>query len=187
VNAIPDRLELERLVLVVIDVQERFRRLIPGMPQIVGGCSRLLRFCDRLQIPTIVTEQYPRGLGPTVTELRELLQPFNPVEKISFSCLLDEGFRLRLEATGRDQVVLCGIETHVCVYQTGRDLLAQGRQVALAADAIGSRRAADRELALWHLRELGAQLMSSEMIMFEALRVARTEEFRRVAEILRED
>ncbi len=185
-SRLPDRLQADRLVLVVIDVQERFRNVIHGMPQVVAACSRLIRFCDRLEIPVLVTEHYPRGLGSTLPELRDLLRPLRALEKITFSCELDEGFRAGLGATGRDQVVLCGIESHVCVYQTARDLLAAGRQVAVAADAVSSRRASDRETGLALMRDLGAQIMSAEMIMFEVLRIAGTAEFKRVADILKE-
>ncbi len=182
---LPDRLTLERSALVVIDLQERFRDLIHGMDQVLERSQRLIGFCRQLDIPVLVTEQYPRGLGVTVTEIREACRPFTAFEKNSFSCAGGEGFLATLRATGRDQVVLCGIETHVCVYQTACDLLREGFQVALAADAISSCRPADRELALQRLRDVGADVMGSQMIMFEMLRVAGTPEFKRVAAFLK--
>ncbi len=183
--SIPDRLEKDRVCLVVIDMQERFRDLIQGMPDVERGCSRLLRFYAKLELPILMTEHYPRGLGETMGELREVVPDFRPLEKITFSCDADAAFTAALAGTGRNQVVLCGIETHVCVYQTARDLLARGLQVAVAADAVSSQTARDREIALQRMRDLGAQIMTAEMIMFEILREARTPDFKRVAEVLR--
>jgi len=174
-------------VLVVVDVQERFRTLIDGMDGVIAACARLLRFWDRLALPVLVTEQHPAGLGRTLPELLALLPAGTaPLPKIAFSCAGDAGFRRALEALGRDQVVVCGIETHVCVYQTVLDLLGGRRQVALAVDATSSRRAHDRRAGLGRMRDLGAQLMSVEMILFEILEEARTDDFRRVADILKE-
>ncbi len=183
--SVPDRLEKDRVCLVVIDMQERFRTLIQGMPDVERGCNRLIRFFDKLALPILVTEHYPRRLGETMGELREALPGFQPLEKITFSCDADAGFAAALAGTGRDQVVLCGIETHVCVYQTARDLLARGVQVAVAADAASSQTARDRDVALQRMRDLGAQIMTVEMILFEILREARTPDFKLVADILR--
>ncbi|MFN2371028.1 MAG: hydrolase, partial [Candidatus Krumholzibacteriia bacterium] len=166
---LPDRLDRERCVLVVVDLQERFRDLIHGFGGVLDAAVRLVRFSQQLQIPVLVSEQYPRGLGVTVQEIRGLLRPFTPLEKLHFSCGLDGGFRKALAATGRDQVLLCGIETHVCVYQTAFDLRRDGHQVALAADAVSSCRATDRALGLDRMRELGVQVMGAQMIMFEVV------------------
>jgi nicotinamidase-related amidase len=184
---LPPRLERHRVALLLIDVQERFRELIDGMPGVVAQCSRLLRFCDRLGVPVVATEQYPAGLGRTLPELAAALpQGTAPIAKMTFSCGGDEGFRRAVAELRREQWVLCGIETHVCVYQTALDLLRDGRQVALAADAVSSRRPRDRELALARMRDLGVQVMSTEMVLFEILRQAGTADFRAVAPILKE-
>jgi len=133
----------------------------------------------------LVTEQYPRGLGVTAGEIREACRPFKAIEKMTFSCAGDEAFNQALRATGRDQVILCGIETHVCVYQTACDLLRQGRQVIIAADAVSSCSAADRELGLQRMRDLGADIMGSQMVMFEILREAGTPDFKLVSAFLK--
>lgn len=182
---VPDRLAKDRVCLVVIDLQERFRTLIQGMPDVQRGCSRLASFFAKLEMPILVTEHYPQRLGETMGELREVVPDFRPLQKITFSCDGDADFTAALNATGRDQVVLCGIETHVCVYQTARDLLARGLQVAVAADAVSSQSARDRDIALQRMRDLGVQIMSVEMILFEILREARTPDFKLVADILR--
>ncbi|MHC4974483.1 MAG: hydrolase [Planctomycetota bacterium] len=180
------RLENERSALVVVDMQERFRDLIHEMPAVIAACSRLIRFCARLGIPVLVTEQYPAGLGKTIPELAELLPEHAPLEKLTFSCCGDEGFARAVGALSRDQFLVCGIETHVCVYQTVRDLRAAGHQTAVAADAVSSRRIRDRDTGLALMRDLGAQLMSVEMILFEILHEAGTRDFKRVADILKE-
>lgn len=183
--SLPDRLDRKRSVLVVVDLQERFRELIRGFAEVLDATDRLVRFSQQLEIPVLVTEQYPRGLGVTVTEIRSLFRQFAPLEKLHFSCSLDDGFRRALAATGRDQVLLCGIEAHVCVYQTAFDLRRDGRQVALAADAVGSCTAVDRAAGVDRMRDLGVQVMGSRMIMFEILAKAGTPEFKAVAPLLR--
>lgn len=182
---VPDRLDRKSCVLIVVDMQDRFRDLIDGMDGVIRNCSRLVRFCDRLDIPILVTEQYPQALGRTVPELASLTPTAAPFEKLTFSCAADRRFTARLQVMGRPQVILCGIETHVCVYQTAFDLLALERQVAVAADAVSSRRPANREFGLARMRDLGAQIMPAEMIMFEILREAGTPEFKTVADLLK--
>lgn len=181
----PVRLTLDGTVLVVIDLQEKFRDLIQGMDQVLERSQRLIAFSRQLEVPVLVTEQYPRGLGVTVSEIREACRPFTAFEKTSFSCAGSEPFLAALRATGRRQVILCGIETHVCVYQTACDLLREGFQVALAADAVSSCRGEDRDLGLQRLREVGADVMGTQMILFELLREAGTPQFKLVAKLLR--
>ena len=185
-QAIPDRLEKHRVTVVMIDMQERFRDLIHGMNEITTAASRLIRFCHQLEIPVLVTEHYPRGLGVTIPELRHLFEPFDPIEKIAFSCCGSGEFNNTLDQIKRDQVILCGIETHVCVYQTALDLVRKDKQVAIAVDAVSSRSAANREIGLRRLRELGTQTMGVEMMMFEILKKAKTDDFNLVEPILKE-
>ncbi|HOX25611.1 MAG TPA: hydrolase [Candidatus Krumholzibacteria bacterium] len=186
-HAVPDRLEKHRLALVVIDIQERFRNLLYDQARLIRNTSRLVRAFRELDLPILVTEHYSKGLGATMSEIRGLLGGLQPLEKITFSCDGDPGFRRAFDGLNRDQVVLCGIESHICVYQTARDLMDRGRQVAIAADAVTSRNAADREIALGHLRRIGVQVMNVEMILFEILREAKTADFQRIAPLLKGD
>jgi nicotinamidase-related amidase len=181
----PSRLQADRTVLVVIDIQEKFRDLIHGMDKVVAGSSRLIEFCQLLDIPILVTEHYPRGLGVTISDVRRLIKPFDCIEKIHFSCCGDSGFNQALKKLNRDQIILCGIETHVCIYQTAFDLLHQGKQVAVATDAVSSCSPIDREIGLKRMSELGVQSMGVQMMMFEILRKAGTEQFKKVAPILK--
>ncbi len=184
--ALPDRLTPNRSVLVVVDIQEKFRDLIHGMDQIMASTERLIRFCQQLDIPIVVTEHYPRGLGVTVSEIRNLVSPFQPIEKIDFSCAGCTPFNETLTKLDRNQVILCGIETHVCIYQTAFDLLRQNRQVAVAVDATSSCSATNREIGLKRMSELGVQSMGVQMLMFEILGKAGTAEFKAVSGLLKE-
>lgn len=184
-NDMPDRLDRARAVLVVVDIQERFRDVIVGMDGVLAASGRLVQYCQQLGIPVLVTEHYPRGLGVTLPELRETIRPFAPIEKIHFSCAGDEGFREALAATGRDQVLLCGIETHVCIYQTACDLLRDGKRAVVAVDAVSSCTNVDRSVGLQRLDRLGADLMTVQMIMFEILVKAGTSDFKAVASLLK--
>ena len=185
-QTLPDRFTAPRTALVVVDIQEKFRDLIHGMDQVEAGSSRLIRFCQFLDIPILVTEHYPRGLGVTISEIRRLFKSFTCLEKIHFSCCGDTDFNEALKKLGRDQIILCGIETHVCIYQTACDLLRQGKQVAVAADAVSSCSAADREIGLKRMSEIGVQGMGVQMLMFEILRQAGTDQFKKVAPLLKE-
>ena len=184
--ALPDRLTANRSVLVVVDIQEKFRDLIHGMDQLMAGTERLIRFCQQLAIPIMVTEHYPRGLGVTIPEIRNLISPFRPLEKIDFSCAGNASFNEALTALGRKQVILCGIETHVCIYQTAFDLLRRNRQVVVAVDATSSCSAANREIGLKRMSELGVQNMGVQMLMFEILGKAGTADFKSVSALLKE-
>ncbi len=183
----PRRLDKKDTALVVVDIQTLFRPLIHEMDLVIANASRLMRFADRLEIPILLTEHYSQKLGPTVDELSDLVPRNEPIEKISFSCTGDSLFMTRLKSTHRNQVILCGIESHVCVYQTARDLMEDGYQVVVAADAVSSRQVSNRNLGLAYMRDIGVQVMTSEMVFFEILRIARTDDFRMVADILKEN
>ncbi len=182
---LPDRLTPARSALVVVDIQEKFRDLIHGMDQVIAGSSQLIRFCQAMDIPILVTEHYPRGLGVTQSAIRDLFQPFSCIEKIHFSCCGSDDFNGALKKLDRDQILLCGIETHVCIYQTAFDLTRQGLQVAVAVDAVSSCQASDREIGLKRMSEIGIQSMGVQMMMFEILKRAGTRQFKKVAPILK--
>ena len=145
----------------------------------------LIEAAGRLSIPVLASEQHPRGLGPTVSEVRELLPGGSVVEKMHFSCLGDAGFARRLDDVGRPQAVLAGIEAHVCVLQTAEDLIASGRQVFVVADATGSRTSASHETAMTRLRAAGAFVVTTEMVVFEWLERAGTPEFKALSALIK--
>ncbi|MFM1903733.1 MAG: hypothetical protein RLZZ440_1633 [Planctomycetota bacterium] len=152
------RLTPDQSVLCVIDVQERLLAAMPDAPLVVERCLRLARAAELLGVPRVLTEQYPRGLGPTARALAAALPP--PAEKLSFSCSGCGAFDAAMEAGAKD-VVLAGLETHVCIAQTALDLLAAGRRVFIAVDAVASRHAIDHETALRRLEAAGGVLVTS--------------------------
>jgi nicotinamidase-related amidase len=175
------KLDPERAALLVIDVQEAFRKAVPSFDRVAQASAALVRGADAIGIPIVVTEQYPKGLGRTVPEIAERLpQGLEPIEKVSFSAPEAEGFDLR----GRDQVLVCGIEAHVCVNQTVLDLLDRGVEVHVARDAVGSRFEQDREVGLEKAERAGAVITSVETALFELVGRAGTDEFKRVQAVV---
>ncbi len=171
------KLDRARATLVVVDVQEAFRRY-PTFGEVAENCSVLLRGARIMDLPRVVTEQYPKGLGHTVAEVG--LDGEEPIEKSVFSAARAEGFTM----DGRDQAIVCGIEAHVCVSQTALDLLEEGVAVHLPADALGSRHAIDYDRALARLEREGAVVSTVETVLFELLGRAGTPEFKAVQELI---
>ena len=160
--------------LVIVDLQERFAPAIEGWERIVERASILARTATLLGWPAVVTEQYPRGLGPTVPEIAGALEGFEPLEKTTFPATGASGFDL----DGRPNVVLCGVETHVCVQQTALALAGQGAAVQVVADATGSRTPADRDAAMARMALAGVAPTSTEAVGFELLGSADADGFR---------
>jgi len=178
------RLDAASAVLVVVDVQGRLARLVEGSEVVIDAVGRLVRGAGVLGVPVLATEQNPEGLGPTVEEVAPLL-PSPPIPKRAFSCWGEPAFREALEATGRRDVLLAGIEAHVCVYQTAVDLREAGWRVHVAADAVSSRTAANRQVGLEKMCSAGAEVTSVETALFEMLRVAEGPAFKEVLRIVK--
>lgn len=179
-------LDPARTALIVIDVQEAFREVIPESAIFAGRIATLVRGMQTLGVPVLVTEQYPRGLGRTVREILEVLEPkVAIIEKTAFSSCGAQGFVDQLKATGRDQIVVAGIEAHICVNQTVHDLLAMGKQVHLAVDCISSRAELNRATALTKMQASGALLTTTEMSLFELMRDARQEHFKAIQALIK--
>jgi nicotinamidase-related amidase len=178
----PLLLDRERATLIVVDVQEAFAKAVPGFDALVERAAILVQAARVLDVPVVVTEQYPRGLGATVEPLLAHLDGVSRLEKTVFSAACADGFTLAPE---RDQVVVCGIEAHVCVNQTVCDLAAAGRQVHVVADAVASRTAVDREVGLGKMVRAGALLTSVETAAFEWLRAAGSDEFKAIQRLVK--
>ena len=178
------KLDRSRAALAVIDVQEGFRPAVLDFGSVAESVAVLVRGARILGLPVIVTEQYPKGLGGTVPEVAEHLAGIEPIEKVCFSALDADGFPAAL-ADDRDQVLLCGIEAHVCVNQTAEDLIATGREVHVVRDAVSSRSAENRELGLHKMEHSGAVLTSVETALFELLRGAGTPEFKDIQRLVK--
>ncbi|HLC43057.1 MAG TPA: hydrolase [Methylomirabilota bacterium] len=185
--AVPNILSREQSLLLVVDVQEK---LFPAMDselrdsvaknlKVLGASAR------RLNLPLLLSEQYPKGLGHTLPELQEALGRVSPVEKVAFSCCDAPSFTEQLKAARRSQVVLAGIEAHVCVLMTGLDLLNLGYQVHVVADATCSRSRQNWQLGLQQLRQAGVVVTSTESVIFQLLRRADTDEFRAIQAMIK--
>ena len=168
-------------VLVIVDVQEAFRKAIPDHALITSRIAMAVHGFRILEVPVVVTEQYPKGLGRTVEELMLTLPDgFEPVEKSTFSAFGEPAFVDVLNTAERKQVILCGIEAHVCVNQTAHDLLANGYEVHLLTDCVASRFEADKTAGLQKMISSGAVPSSVEMALFEAMRDSKHDKFREV-------
>jgi nicotinamidase-related amidase len=173
--------------LVVVDVQERLFNAMDAdrRDDMVRNVKILCTAARRLGVPVVVTEQYPRGLGHTLPELRALVPDVAPLEKTAFSCCGASGFTEQLRARETDHVVLAGLEAHVCVLLTALDLLGLGFRVSVVADAVCSRTAVHMEIGLAQARQAGAVITATETVVFQLLGRADTEAFREIAKLLR--
>ena len=176
----------ENLGLLVVDIQEKFRPAIPGFDEIAAKAALLVKAFTVFGMPVLATEQYPQGLGPTVPAVASVLPAgIIPLTKKQFSCCGAPGFDETIKRTNRSALVLCGIETHVCIYQTALDLLARGLTVVLPADALGSRKELDHATALRRMEQCGAIVMTVEMLLFDLLRSAENPHFKEMQKLVK--
>ena len=168
-------------LLVVVDAQEAFRPAVLDFDRVVANAATLVRGARILGVPIVVTEQYPKGLGRTVPEVAEHLNGVEPIEKTCFSAERADGF----DDHGRRQVLVCGIESHVCVSQTVHDLLDRGLEVHVARDAVSSRTEENREVGIRRMETAGAIVTSVETALFELLGAAGTDEFKQVQALVK--
>lgn len=178
------RLDRTRASVLVVDVQEKLIPVMWNWAPVEKYLKALIQTAKELDLPLIATEQYPKGLGATIPALREML-PASPLVKMHFSCGADPEFAKALAATGRRQVIVAGIETHVCVFQTVRDLVEQGYETFVCADAVTSRFEEHRRVALAQMHDLGAVVTSAETAIFDLLHLCGTPEFKRVSPLVR--
>ena len=179
------KLVIPECCLLVIDVQSRLLPVMHEPQTLLENLIKAIKGFQLLEIPILLTEQYPQGLGPTVPELRSLLSSQNPIEKNSFSCCNEEKFLTELRSLNRSQVVVCGIEAHICVCQTCLDLQNRGYEVFLLTDAIASRKNSDRELTLRVLEKEGINLTGVEMALFSLLETCRHPRFKEIAAVIK--
>lgn len=178
-------LRLDNCAIVLVDVQGRLARMIDNHQAMIKRQQLLLKAARILQVPVIWAEQLPEKLGATVEELRESLEGLEPISKSSFGCLGEERLDRAIERCGRRQIVVAGIEAHVCVYQTVQQLLEQHYQVAVTVDAIGSRHPLDYQTAVARMQAEGAIAVTVEMLLFEWMSDARHPDFRDISRLLK--
>lgn len=175
----------ENSVLICIDYQEKLLPKIHLAKEIIKKAVLMVKSAKVLKVPVVVTEQYPKGLGRTVAELREALGDHEPIEKIHFNCFGSERFARELEKLGRENLLTMGIEAHVCVYQTVVEALDRGYQVYLLEDAVSSRSPEDRRIAFERMVQAGAKPSSVEMAIYEMLKAAGTPEFKEILKFVK--
>ncbi len=182
----PSLLDKRRAALAVVDMQEAFRPMIEGFSAHAQRIATLVQACRILDVPIIVTEQYPKGLGRTVAEIAtHLPDSWQPLEKLTFSACGLQEFDTQLRERHAEQVIVCGIEAHICVSQTVHDLLRLGYQVHLASDAIAARLPHNRDVALQKMTSSGAVMSSVEMAIFELCGQAGTAEFKQIQALVK--
>lgn len=181
----PNLLERENSVLLIIDVQEKFRQHIDNFSELTKTIPILIEASKMLDIPTVVTEQYPEGLGTTISEISNCLGAHECIRKREFSCCQQESFVKHLARLKRKQIMVAGIESHVCVNQSVHDLLAIGYMPHLIVEAIGSRTAANKQIGIEKMTASGAILSSLEMALFELLKDSADATFREVQRLIK--
>jgi len=183
------RLDPAKAALLVVDVQDRLWPVMDaaGRDRVMQNLHILIETARRLRLPAVWSEQYPKGLGTTVPELASALTSLDAqrLEKVDFSCAAAPGFAAIAENVGRSQWIVAGIEAHVCVYQTARDLAAAGATVHVPADAVTSRSAANRAVGLDLMSRAGAVVTSTEVVVFDLLQRAGSEDFRALSKLIR--
>lgn len=178
-------LKQEHTALVVIDVQGKLAQVMTGKELLFENLKKMVQGAQVLGVPILWLEQNPAGLGPTIPELAELMKGLEPISKLSFSACGEGRFLHALKALGRKQILLVGIETHVCVYQTAVDLIALGHEVQVVADAVSSRTQQNKEIGLQRMKGAGASVTSVETALFELLRVAKGDPFKQMLRIVK--
>ncbi|MBN1782501.1 hydrolase [bacterium] len=181
----PDLLHVQRCGLIVIDIQEKFVPVISDAEEIIRNTIRLIEAFRLFERPVLLTEQYPKGLGATVKPVLEKTGEYEPLQKTSFSCLGISGFAQKLRSGKVHQAVVCGIETHVCVWQTVMDLLCEGFHVTVVRNAVSSRHAIDRDTAIERMIRAGIHVSTLETVLFEMLETAEHPSFRPVQALIK--
>ena len=178
-------LQPDKSILLVIDIQEKILPVIKDHQQVVVNTLKLIKGFKVLNIPVFYTEQYPKGLGHTLPEIKNELGESELFEKMSFSCSGAGNLFSKFDELKRNQIIVCGIEAHVCVQQTVLDLLENNFQVNVAADAVSSRKEKDYSVALNRMENLGAEITTTESILFELLNVCGTDQFKQISKIVK--
>lgn len=181
----PFQLRREQCRIVVVDIQDRLLPSIHEHEHLVCQSVKMLNAARILGVPILVSEQYKKGLGETIPAIGDAAGDAPRMEKMTFSCCGDDAMRCAIGEEGRKQIVLLGIETHVCVLQTALDLLAHGFQPVIAVDAVGSRNRLDRDVALERMRQAGVVPSTVESLIFELTLRSGTPEFKQILQLIR--
>jgi nicotinamidase-related amidase len=178
-------LEIDNTALLVIDMQERLFPVMHEKEKLLRSLIKLIKGALALEVPVLFTEQYPKGLGPTLPEIRELAPGFKAIEKVSFNCCDETLFCQALEALKRRQVLIAGIEAHICVYQTAMGLARAGYEIEVAEDCVASRDSENKSVVFSRMGAAGIMPTTMEMALFELLKVAKGDKFKAISNIVK--
>ncbi|KEF36750.1 nicotinamidase-like amidase [Schinkia azotoformans MEV2011] len=178
-------LNKENTVFVLVDVQGKLAKMVQDSEQMIANLKNLIQGLRILDVPIVWLEQYPEGLGPTNEELTVHLAGMEPISKITFSACKNPEFMEAIEKTGRKQILIAGIETHICVYQTATGLKDLGYEVEVVADAVSSRTTLNKEIGLEKMKSAGIRWTSVEMALYELMETAEGEQFKQVLKLLK--
>lgn len=171
----------DEMLLVLVDIQDRLASAMKKKEEVTANCLHLIELAKLLGIPIVLTEQYPKGLGPTIEEIRAVLPAYEPFEKTAFDCCREIGFIEKVAAAGRRKVILTGMEAHICVLQTTLGLLQAGYAVQVVQDAICSRTKTNFKIGVEWMRQAGAVITGTETVLFQLLEKAGTEPFKAIS------
>lgn len=174
----------ETTALLVIDVQEKLMPVVQDAEQIFANVNRLIKGVSTVNVPIVITEQYPKGLGNTCAEV-EIPEGIHPIEKICFSCMQSANVLEELKARNITSLIVCGVESHICVLKTTLEALEKNIEVHVVADAVSSRTTANKQLALERMRQSGAFIVSTEMILFQLIDEASTDAFKTISRLIK--
>jgi nicotinamidase-related amidase len=178
-------LEVNNTALVIIDIQGKLWNAMYDKEALLDNAQKLVKGMQVLGIPILLTEQNPAGLGPTLTSLTQLMPEVKPLSKFEFSCGKNRDFKRALNSLNRRQILICGIESHVCVYQTTLDLLSEGFQVQVVADVVSSRSVRNRDIALMRMQSEGAKMTVTEMAIYELMQTAENPKFKEMLKVVK--
>jgi nicotinamidase-related amidase len=178
-------LDIQKSCLVVVDVQGKLAQLMYEKQVLFKNIQILIEAAKILNIPILWSQQCPDALGPTIPEIAQLITDSEPIDKSSFSCCGAEQFNIRLNELKRQQILLCGIETHVCIYQTAIDLLRKGFSVDVVADAVSSRTPENKQIAINRMAAEGIKISCTEMALFKLLKTAGHPQFKQIAKLIK--
>jgi len=182
---VPAMLTTDNTILVLIDFQEKLFPVMHDREKLLRNVLKLIEGVKVLEMPILLTEQYPKGLGPTLPEIKELLPDVKPIEKVCFNCCDEETFGRSLESLKRKQVLIAGIEAHICVYQTAMALFRAGYEVQVVGDCVSSRETENKMVSLLKMGAAGVSPTTMEMALFELLRVAKGDKFKQISNIVK--
>jgi len=178
-------LEIGKTSLIVVDVQDKLVELVYDKETLFKNIEILIQSAQILDIPVVWCQQRPDVLGATIPQIAKLLEGIEPIDKATFSCFAHQPFADKLKSLNRSQILLCGVETHICIYQTAVDLVGAGYSVDVIADAVSSRTEENKKNGLKKIEKVGANVSSTEMALFELLKSAKHPQFKQVVKLVK--